>query len=1086
MGLEDSLKDICPGLNATKSPNDPNTYRLLRLSNGIEVLLAASSDDRKQKAACAVSVQVGSFSDPRGKCEGLAHYCEHMLFLGSQKYPGEAMFEEFLSENGGYSNAFTECEHTCYYFEVNRKALHPALDMFAHLLHDPLFTEDSSARELEAIESEFQQKKHSDGTRTETLFSTMARSDHPWTLFGWGNLQSLRDEPASKGITLHSQLRAFYEEHYKPSRMRLCVFGVETLDALQEAVGQSFSPIPACPGVGDLDFAVCGLPFAPGQLPRLLRVRPIKDTHSLTLSWQLPPSLAHYISKPGGYISHLLGDEGRGSVLSFLKDEGLATELSAGSGGDGFSNSSNSEVFSVEVALTELGMQQWPAVASAVFQYLKVLRDYGEGLPAWPHEEQKLVAQMSFRFQQEKDPCDLVQQLSERMLPLKQHRPEHLLVGPWLHEGLEVALIRSILNQLTVRQCFVILLSSSFGRTSAVCQQSDDDKDDSASEEEDGNEDEEADGGEDAEAAAKRQRVESPDELPAARRLDPLFDAAAAAGDMKAEPRFGTEYWDCELDEGLLREWEDAVPNDRLHVPRPSEFIATDFTILPRDSDENGGAPMFQRTPATEGFPVPSERLVPEPQRLWPGVDRAPLEAWHLNCAAQFNQPRSEVWLKITSPHYAFDPKSARKEVLMQLYARCLRDSLNETTYPASQARLHCSVNSASHGLTVYAGGFSQKVLKLVESALADLPLEDYYERGLRRLGAQKEALVRDYKNSWLKPNAHCSALRRLLLMPCCFRPEQLERELASSTLQELREFTTGFLAKTGCTVMAAGNTSREELQSWAEACVSQRLRPEAQPLVEMDVVQLERGKTVVCLETALDATQKNSALEVYWQIPGRDGLRWEEGRSKLRMFLELLEEVMSEPLFDSLRTKQQLGYSVSCMQRDTDGVLGFTVTILSAVKRPPGLLERIEDFLEEFSKTLQDLPAEKFAAHIVALGSRWLEPKRTLSEVQSACWSEVACGFPVFDRTERDTAVLGTVTREELAAFFSQHIAASTGHGAGRIVASVSPAGAPADEGAELVTAAARRGEAELVRREGELHARAQLHPPRGRETAA
>ena len=36
-----------------------------------------------------------------------------MIFLGSKKYPGESQFEEFLSENGGESNAFTECEYTC-------------------------------------------------------------------------------------------------------------------------------------------------------------------------------------------------------------------------------------------------------------------------------------------------------------------------------------------------------------------------------------------------------------------------------------------------------------------------------------------------------------------------------------------------------------------------------------------------------------------------------------------------------------------------------------------------------------------------------------------------------------------------------------------------------------------------------------------------------------------------------------------------------------------------------------------------------------------------------------------------------------
>lgn len=50
--------------------------------------------------------------------QGLSHYLEHMLFMGSTKYPDENEYDEFIQKNGGSSNAFTELEFTNYHFEV--------------------------------------------------------------------------------------------------------------------------------------------------------------------------------------------------------------------------------------------------------------------------------------------------------------------------------------------------------------------------------------------------------------------------------------------------------------------------------------------------------------------------------------------------------------------------------------------------------------------------------------------------------------------------------------------------------------------------------------------------------------------------------------------------------------------------------------------------------------------------------------------------------------------------------------------------------------------------------------------------------
>ena len=68
-------------------------------------------DPRAEKCAAALDVHVGHMSDPVDR-PGLARFCEHMLFLGNDKYPGEDEFEQYISRVGGSSNAFTDTEDT--------------------------------------------------------------------------------------------------------------------------------------------------------------------------------------------------------------------------------------------------------------------------------------------------------------------------------------------------------------------------------------------------------------------------------------------------------------------------------------------------------------------------------------------------------------------------------------------------------------------------------------------------------------------------------------------------------------------------------------------------------------------------------------------------------------------------------------------------------------------------------------------------------------------------------------------------------------------------------------------------------------
>lgn len=106
------------GIEIRKSPNDPREYRYVKLkSNGLPTILI--SDKNAEKSGAALLVAVGSLTEPK-EYLGLAHFLEHILFLGTKKYPDVANFTDFLEMHGGGANAFTGDDRTVYMMEVKK------------------------------------------------------------------------------------------------------------------------------------------------------------------------------------------------------------------------------------------------------------------------------------------------------------------------------------------------------------------------------------------------------------------------------------------------------------------------------------------------------------------------------------------------------------------------------------------------------------------------------------------------------------------------------------------------------------------------------------------------------------------------------------------------------------------------------------------------------------------------------------------------------------------------------------------------------------------------------------------------------
>lgn len=84
----------------------------------------------------------------------MAHYLEHMLFLGTEKYPQQSEYMDYLSKNSGTFNAYTDLMETNYFFESANDAFEGGLDRFAQFFIAPLFTASCSEREMNAVNSE--------------------------------------------------------------------------------------------------------------------------------------------------------------------------------------------------------------------------------------------------------------------------------------------------------------------------------------------------------------------------------------------------------------------------------------------------------------------------------------------------------------------------------------------------------------------------------------------------------------------------------------------------------------------------------------------------------------------------------------------------------------------------------------------------------------------------------------------------------------------------------------------------------------------------------------------------------------------
>lgn len=433
-----------------QSPNDLKKYHSLTLDNGLRVLLV--HNEETDKCAAALAVNVGHFNDPHDR-QGLAHFLEHMLFLGTNKYPDGSEYQKFISQHGGSNNAWTATEHTCFYFDIHHQHFNEALDRFSQFFICPLLADEFITKERKNIEAEFKLKLKDDIRRLYDVHKETINQQHPFSKFSVGNVDTLSDR---NGVSISKEVKDFFNLYYQASYMTLAIEGPQTLVELTRLAEELFSEIKN----NDTPLANVTEPlYLPEHQSIYVNVKPVKNDHQLIISFAMESIDKYYQDKPESVLAYLMGHESVGSILSTLKQNQWAMGLTAGSGINGY----NFKDFNVSISLTELGETCIDEIIALVFSYIGLLKSVK--LPLFYYQEKQAIAALSFNYHEKTRPLDNVSQLVINM----QHYPcEDYIFGDYIMSGMNDKNINRLLGYLNADNVRIIHVSqdNSFSQTS--------------------------------------------------------------------------------------------------------------------------------------------------------------------------------------------------------------------------------------------------------------------------------------------------------------------------------------------------------------------------------------------------------------------------------------------------------------------------------------------------------------------------------------------------------------------------------------------------------------------------------------------
>ncbi len=344
-----------------------------KLDNGIKYIII--NDEHLEKSYVTVSLNVGSFANPK-EYNGLAHFLEHMLFMGSKKYPNENHYHTRLNELGGSSNAYTDTTETVYYFNVFDDGLLEIFDIFSRFFIDPLFDPDSISRELNAVDSEHKKNVNNDYWKKYQLMLYLTNLDSETNTFITGSLNTLNKPD------IRDQVIEFYKKYYTPENISICIASSKPIETINKIITDTFGIIESR---DNQEKPTITKPFYSENKLKTFHLKTISNIYELTFIWEIPHQSKHnYLqSKDFTIFELLLTNKSDKSLFFHLKNLGFIVSINTEIQYEG--------AFSVCFKLTKEGFNNLEYIQSALYHYIDLIYDLDSSLKSYAKYFEKVM-----------------------------------------------------------------------------------------------------------------------------------------------------------------------------------------------------------------------------------------------------------------------------------------------------------------------------------------------------------------------------------------------------------------------------------------------------------------------------------------------------------------------------------------------------------------------------------------------------------------------------------------------------------------------------------------------------------------------
>ena len=917
-----------------KPKSSDSQYRGLKLSNGITVLLVHNPTkvgEERDYSAAALSLARGHLNDPTD-FPGMAHFCEHMLFLGNEKYPVEGEYRKYLQEHGGGSNAFTSPEMTLYKFHITDEYFENGLDRFLNFFRSPLFTESATGREILAVDSEYKKCTLSDSRRCYNLLKHLCNPDHVFHRFGSGNKKSLEELPAQNNQNIREALLSFYDVNYCSEIMNLVVVSNRSLDELEQMVvgKEGFGDIPSKGLQKKVTYP--GTHLGPNQLGRVAEYVAVQDQLTLTVVVPIPDTALQSdcdYSKTS-LIIDLLGHEGDGTLCHCLREEGLITDL--------YSGDNIKETFghiNVEFFLTEKGQSQYRYIVSSLCQYANLIIEHLDSTCVSFHAEKLYSKQLRFDFLPNKNANSLATSLARSMIHTNDPKNciSYSVVNyPKIFDEEEKKIVKQCLEQFTSDNILILLTNKNL---------------------------------------------------------------AADGNPVATEPWWGVQYRVRELSE--LEKKEIATPTSlNLKLPGKNEW-------LPKHTDIVQNSGTGDSVSSLKPFKITSSKSL--------------INWWAAN--EKFNTPKCKIVTCLRSGVFG---SSAVGSVVASWIIPDLCALVLASKYYAAEdsgvSRFSIYTDRDYCGVVITVSGFSDCATRMSTSLVDDLLNCNFTEK---QFNVIRENRLREIANSKLQNTTTLSSeAMRELLNVSIFSTQEMDESMASLTYNEFITLLKQSRDSISAETFSYGNVSRPDAESLGQQIssliTSCNDNNDCIPRPDRKVVKIPEDTLSEYLYVMHEPnpTNKESAVAVRYQF---DTFSY-----SLAAQMMVLRALISPRFFTTLRTVEQLGYSVSTSYLTLNEVLNLQFNVRSSTS-PDEVHQRIDVFLKNFHEELLNMPEKDVNDCIASTKSSYAAPSPNMETEFGVLAHEIMREVYRWNREEEMLKQFSLVTRSGLISLFETFI---------------------------------------------------------------